>query len=101
MKEQLRLLAMQDRLDKLKKNLPPTVGLPSSLAFSAIGKASTAKAPTTLSDMMNLNMPVMSTANTVPTVDLTGGFPPTSIPSFTPFMPPPFMGLPPPGVFNE
>lgn len=80
--EQLRLLEQQSRFEKLRENLPPSVGLPARLAFSAIAKApkpviATTTAPITPA-MPNPAL-ITSKPSSLPPV---ANFPPQGFPPF-------------------
>ncbi|KAI6232134.1 hypothetical protein M3Y95_00454800 [Aphelenchoides besseyi] len=100
--KQLQMLANQERLDALKKNLPLGTGLPTSIAFSAIGKpkATATEAMTTTNS--TLNQPV-SIVSSIPTTSTS--IPPVYVmlPSLSDLQQPhrPVYNVPPPNLPNE
>jgi hypothetical protein len=79
---QLKLLDQQSKFEEIRKNLPPSVGLPAPLAFSAIGKAKNSSVTTT-------NMAAVLPKTIVTT---SVAIPPANVPPMASFPP---LGFPP------
>ncbi|KAI6222965.1 hypothetical protein M3Y99_01474900 [Aphelenchoides fujianensis] len=88
--KQLQMLAQQERLSALKKTLPPSVALPTPIAFSAIGKAPL-KQPAPLEIPQQPPPAIATAAMSVPPAPAAAVFPAVGIP------PAGALSFPPPG----